>query len=435
MLTRKLYLQIYGTIIASILAVVIMSAIVFSIFGRDRLDQHLYELAGKMAWLTLPPVSAPPTQQQKAVERLGSELNISVSLFDDRQQLLGTFGGPRHIPKHVIEDIRDDIEDGDARHFNHWHRMKRGRSWILVLPDKRWLAIDLGSRRPRHPILMLLAYLVLISSVVLLVAYPFVRKLTGRLERLQHGVERIGSGELSARVEVQGRDEVAQLATSFNEAAGQIERLLNSNKLLLANASHELRTPLSRIRLGVELLKDTKNTKRHSALQNDIAELDGLIGEILLMSRLDSTRKLELKEDIDLLALVAEECAHYPDCTISGDPISVCGDDRLLRRLVSNLLTNAAKHGKPPIQVKLAADDIQVKMQIIDSGNGINQRDRSHVFEPFYRSAGKQNVEGFGLGLALVKQIAEAHGGAVKILDGPKSAIEVSLPRIIDKTH
>ncbi|PCH47919.1 MAG: two-component sensor histidine kinase [Hyphomicrobiales bacterium] len=435
MLKRKLYLQIYGTIIASLLAVVIMSAIVFSVFGRDRLDQHLYELAGKMAWLTLPSVSAPLAQQQKAVERLGRELNISVSLFDDKQQLLGTFGGPRHIPKHVIEDIRDDLEDGDASHFSHWHRMKRGRSWILVLPDNRWLAIDLGSRRPRHPILMLLAYLVLISSVVLLVAYPFVRKLTGRLERLQHGVERIGSGELSARVEVQGRDEVAQLAMSFNEAAGRIERLLNSNKLLLANASHELRTPLSRIRLGVEMLRDPKDTKRHSALQKDIAELDGLIGEILLMSRLDSTRKLELKEDIDLLALVAEEGVHYSDCTITGDSITVSGDDRLLRRLVRNLLTNAAKHGEPPVQIKLTADETQVHMQFTDSGDGINERDRIHVFEPFYRSAGKQNVEGFGLGLALVKQIAEAHGGTAKILDGPKSTIEISLPRIVDETH
>lgn len=434
MLKRKLYLQIYGTIIASLLAVVIISGIVFSMFGRDRLDQHLYEIAGKMAWLTLPAATASQGDQQKAVERLGRELEISVSLFDSNRQLLGTFGGPRRIPKRILEDLEDDRADGKSRRFKHWHRMKRGRSWILVLPDSRLLAIDLGKRRPRHPILMLLAYLVLISAVVLLVAYPFVRKLTSRLERLQSGVEKIGSGDLSARVDVKGSDEVAHLATSFNDAAGRIERLLNSNKLLLANASHELRTPLSRIRLGVEMLKKDGDSKRHTALQNDISELDGLIDEILLMSRLDANSKLEIKEEIDLLALAAEECAHYSHCTLSGDNATVVGDSRLLRRLLRNLLDNAAKHGKPPVKIKLESKSDQIHLQVFDSGGGIHEQNRQHVFEPFYRSPGKQNVEGFGLGLSLVKQIAETHGGSVRILDGPNSIVEVILPCVTGRS-
>ena len=87
------------------------------------------------------------------------------------------------------------------------------------------------------------------------------------MEDLQEGVERIGAGDLSARVAVQGRDEVADLATSFNEAAEQIETLIGAHRLLLANASHDLRTPLSRIRMGVELLQNTDDPDRRAALQ------------------------------------------------------------------------------------------------------------------------------------------------------------------------
>ena len=93
---------------------------------------------------------------------------------------------------------------------------------------------------------------------VAICAYPLVRRLAGRLERLQAGVEQLGAGDLAARVKIEGKDEVARLAESFNRAAERIEELVGSHKLLLANASHELRTPLSRIRLGVEFLKESR---------------------------------------------------------------------------------------------------------------------------------------------------------------------------------
>src|SRR5581483_4511828 len=149
--------------------------------------------------------------------------------------------------------------------------------------------------------------------------------------------------DLSARVKVEGRDEVAQLAGSFNRAAARIEELVQAHRMLLSNASHELRTPLSRIRLGVELYKESGDAKYKAELERDIGELDALIDEILLASRLDVTRALPSREEVDLLALVAEECARY-DCMPDGQPVSVRGDPRLLRRLIRNLLENARRH-------------------------------------------------------------------------------------------
>jgi signal transduction histidine kinase len=258
-------------------------------------------------------------------------------------------------------------------------------------------------------------------------AYPVVRGLTRRLERLQAAVETVGAGDLAARVTIQGRDEVARLAESFNRATARIEDLVNAHRLLLANASHELRTPLSRIRLGIELLKDNGDPQYKAAIERDIAELDQLIDEILLASRLDATPTLQVREDVDLLALVAEECARY-EVEPHGEPASVRGDPRLLRRLARNLLENATRHGKPPVRVELRRSDRLAVLDVMDAGEGIPQAERERVFAPFHRLGAEG--KGAGLGLALVRQIARLHGGDAVLASRPDAPVcfRVTLP-------
>jgi signal transduction histidine kinase len=255
-----------------------------------------------------------------------------------------------------------------------------------------------------------------------------VRRLTGRLERLQQGVETLGAGKLGTRVPVEGKDEVAQLAASFNRAAEKIEELIGAHRLLLANTSHELRTPLSRIRLGIELLK--KNPQANVDLDRDIAELDALIDEILLASRLDASQSLDTLEDIDLLALLAEECARYEEATLDGAVMHVRGDPRLLRRLIRNLLENARRHGAPPVRVELRREGNNAVFDVLDQGPGIPEAERARVFAPFYRAKGARESTGAGLGLSLVRQIAELHGGsaAVAALASGKSCFRVTVP-------
>ena len=413
MITRKLYLQIYATIIASLLAVVVVSVVLFNLIGRDNLDRHVFEISGKLAWMSLAPASADQATQQRAVSKLGRELNIDISLYDGQRNLLASHGRVSPPPRRAAGKRRG------------WHRAWRSPGWVLRLPDDRFLVVDLRRRAPIHPALGLLLYLTLISLAVLAVAYPFVRRLTRRLENLQHSVVQIGSGDLSARAEVKGRDEVASLAASFNESAERITHLIASNKMLLANASHELRTPLARIRLGIEMANKGLNAKRREQLQQDIAELDGLIEEILLMSRLDTDQKPHLGDDVDVLALAAEECARYEGCDLMGTTAPMRGNEKLLRRLLRNLLDNAFKHGAAPVTVAVASDLNATTLTVRDAGPGIPPDAREHVFDPFFRARGKQNVPGFGLGLSLVRQIAELHDGEVTILEGRQSAIQV----------
>lgn len=263
-----------------------------------------------------------------------------------------------------------------------------------------------------------------------LAAYPLMRQISRRLERLQQGVESLGAGDLSARVAVEGRDEVARLAGSFNQAAARIEQLVKANKALLANASHELRTPLARIRLAVELLKNSADPKRRAGLEQDIAELDWLVDEILLASRLDTVKEAIELQEVDLLALAAEECARYDAAQLEGSPGVIRGDARLLRRLLRNLLDNATRHGVPPAQVRISRDATTTTITVWDGGRGVAPEEFENVFRPFYRPSDPARRTGTGLGLSLVRQIARRHGGEARcdVMPDGRSCFVITLP-------
>ncbi len=272
----------------------------------------------------------------------------------------------------------------------------------------------------------------LVGVAVALATYPIIRKLTRRLELLQNGVEQWGAGNLSARVPETGQDEVAFLARRFNAAAERVETLVKSHeallasqKSLLANASHELRSPLTRIRMGLELMGGTSSPAFRQEIERNIAELDQLIEEILLASRLDA-READLGtiESVDLVGLAAEECArvgaeldvqHAAQAgDVSASPLVVQGVTKLLRRAVRNLLENARRHGAGSITVTLTQTAQQAVIRVCDRGPGVPTALQERIFEPFYRLPGATERDGgVGLGLALVKSIAIRHGGTV----------------------
>lgn len=413
MLRRRLYLQIYATIIGSIILVAVLSGLLWNLFGRDHFNREVFEITGELAMQSLPVADAPEAAQREAVIALGRKLRADIGLFDQDARLIASFGRPVRPPSGFSSRSR-----------------RAGPELVLNLPDRRWLVVKLTRPGALHPLVNLILFLGSIAVSVVLASYPLVRRLTRRLERLQKGVERIGGGELSTRVDVEGRDEVAALAESFNDAAAKIEQLVDANRLLLANASHELRTPLARIRLGIEMLEKKEDPERRKALRRDIGELDMLIDEILLMSRLEAGAESDRREPVDLVALAAEECARFDHCSVTGQAPDIEGDPNLLRRLVRNLLKNAIDHGAPPVEAEVEASGGMVRLVVSDCGPGIAEDKREKVFEPFYRDPKRQNAEGYGLGLALVRQIAEAHGGSAAVATRAKtrSAIVVTLP-------
>jgi two-component system OmpR family sensor kinase len=266
--------------------------------------------------------------------------------------------------------------------------------------------------------------LALVAVAVALGAYPIVRRLTKRLEALQQGVERWGEGDLSRRLPEDGQDEVAFLARRFNIAAARVQALLLSHKALLANASHELRSPLARIRMGLELMRGEPGPGTREEIARNIRELDQLIDEILLASRLDaSPDDLGPLEPVDLVGLSAEECART-GAELEAPPgvtsVAVTGLTRLLRRALRNLLENARRHGAGTVTLTLRTTADQAELRVCDQGPGVPAHLRERIFEPFFRLPGASERDGgVGLGLSLVRSIALRHGGSVECRDPP----------------
>jgi two-component system OmpR family sensor kinase len=265
----------------------------------------------------------------------------------------------------------------------------------------------------------LLWMLGIVALAVAIGTYPIIRRLTQRLEDLQRGVERWGEGDLSVRVKESGSDEVAFLARRFNHAAERVETLVKTHKSLLANASHELRSPLARIRMGLELMGTEATPTFRNEVSRNIAELDQLIDEILLASRLDARENdLGTVEAVDLTGLAAEECARADAELVEvnhGQAIVVDGDARLLRRAIRNLLENARRYGDGLVTVEVAREGSQAVLRVNDQGPGVPPAERERIFEPFYRLPGASEREGgVGLGLALVRSIATRHNGSVR---------------------
>jgi len=282
----------------------------------------------------------------------------------------------------------------------------------------------------------LLVLLMLLFIAVAAGAYPVVRGLTRRLEALKRGVEAFGAGALDHRVKEEGRDEVAALATSFNQAAARLQTLMQANQSLLANASHELRSPLARLKMAISMFEDDAPPALKKSLRREInvniGELDALVEEVLLSSRLEAGAAMDLGDPVDLLGLLAEEGARV-QAEVTGDALIVKGSDRLLRRAVRNLLENARRYGGAEISATLhqEAGGGRVLLRVCDRGPGVPEEERERIFEPFYRMAGHAEREGgVGLGLALVRQIARRHGGEVSCLpqEGGGSCFMITLP-------
>jgi two-component system, OmpR family, sensor kinase len=266
--------------------------------------------------------------------------------------------------------------------------------------------------------------LAVVALAVAIGSYPIIRRLTQRLDDLREGVERWGEGDLSVRIEESGSDELAFLAQRFNHAAERVQTLLESHKSLLANASHELRSPLARIRMGIELMDSAASPAFKNEIQRNIAELDQLIDEILLASRLDAKETdMGTVEPVDLTGLAAEECARAGAELVPTEDnraLVVQGVPKLLRRAVRNLLENARRYSDGPVMVELRREGGDAVIRVRDRGPGVPPAERERIFDPFYRLAGaSERHGGVGLGLALVRSITQRHHGAASCEDQP----------------
>jgi signal transduction histidine kinase len=446
---RSLYLRIYLTVVTALALFAVVSGWLVQrhlheqrvqVEGsmRERVEGSLRDRAeawGDLLEKALPPATAASAEQAAALREWSQRLRLPMAMDDASGQRIGTsdaytrreFDTPAMAGR--LQSVR--LEDGRVLWVPRPNPMRHGAA---------------GPRGPEGPVppwleganawpdgLGLAALLLVLFLAVAGGAWPVVRRLTRRLEALKQGVEAFGAGALHQRVAEDGHDEVAAVGASFNRAAARIEALLRSHQSLLANASHELRSPLARLKMAMAMLEDAPAPQRMALRQEidtNVGELDALVEEVLLASRLDAPGQLDHQEPVELLGLAAEEAARI-GAPAHGADVKARGDERLIRRALRNLLENARRYGGDPVEAVVARTAAGVEVRVCDRGPGVPEAYRERIFEAFFRLPGHaERAGGVGLGLSLVRQIAERHGGSVRCeaREGGGSSFVLSLP-------
>jgi two-component system, OmpR family, sensor histidine kinase MprB len=255
------------------------------------------------------------------------------------------------------------------------------------------------------------------------------RAALGPIARFTRRTEELAADpDLSERMEVSGRDELGRLARSFNSTLDALERSVESQRHLVADASHELRTPIASLRANIQTLQEADQLPVHEleSLRVDIVdeldELTALVADIVELARGGKARELADDVRLDQIAAEVAERARARNgervsFQVSAEPTVVRGEPQRIQRAVANLVDNAVKWSPPGGTVELELRDGELTVR--DHGPGFAESDLPHVFERFYRSEVARGLPGSGLGLAIVRQAAEAHGGSATASNAP----------------
>ncbi len=280
-------------------------------------------------------------------------------------------------------------------------------------------------------ILPIIISLVIIGFSIALLLYPFSRYLTKPLIELKEATSNIARGNFSQKVNIKSKDEIGELAKSFNIMTGTIESMIKGTRELTANISHEMRSPLARIRIAEEILcrkvsmNDYNINKYLKSIENEIEEMDALLGKVLHLTKLD-TRETEKKESIHVVDLLKEIVEKYRTVfenksidVIFGnieDQYTILGLTEDIKTALSNVVDNAAKYtdrgGKVNIDINQKGETITLK--ISNTCKKLNDDELLNIFRPFYRVSPNDAVPGTGLGLAIIKKIVENHNGSIE---------------------
>jgi two-component system OmpR family sensor kinase len=376
-----------------------------------------------------------PARFEKSMARRTQRLHGVLSLFDRDGHLVRTTAEPA-LSGATPEELDELVSEKWALS---WHR-------IVVRSDDGTL---IGVYEP-HRVGFPWAFVVPLAASVLIVIGAatlwYSRRLVRPLGELADAARRFGAGDMEARAQLARDDELGDVGRAFDDMAHRTAAVLTSQRQLMADVSHELRTPLARIRVALELAAEDPVAAKDvlADVGTDLDEIDQLIADILTTARLDSEQTpiarapTALHEIADRAA--ARFAARHPSRRLERDVetttrVVEC-DPVLLRRALDNLLDNAAKYSQAPAPVKLVVqpNGHGVTFEVADQGIGMNAEELERAGTPFWRADGSRAraTGGVGLGLALARRIARAHGGDVTLASKPgvgtTARLEIPLP-------
>ena len=372
----------------------------------------------------------------------------------------------------IIQSFEGSIPD-DASKFHEmhtptpssngpYHNLRRGFVHYIRMPvqfqkgEKGSIHLLFENAGTSHPGGLFALGLLAIGLVIVLLVIPVSRRITNPLNRLRDSALKIADGDLAHRATVKSRDEIGELGRALNHMAAQLERMIRGGRELTANISHELRSPLTRIRIAEELIRERldrgelQSVESHlDDIREDIEELDRLVGQFLVLSKMDLVEATIRLESVDLVESISDllerlrlaisrKDLKVQTHLVCNSPVS--GDREGLRTALSNILDNAVKFTpeRGEIKIKASSEENGVRVSVTNTFEALSMEDLARLFEPFYR-AKPTRAGGSGLGLAITKKIIERHGGEIQATntsEGLKILIRIpSRPPEIPENH
>lgn len=336
-----------------------------------------------------------PAAIQSLAEAIHRETGVHVTVRDTQGRVRARTGPRRCMRPMITPIVREGVVLGDA---SLCFSPIRGAPWIFLLAMS------------------------CVVCALWFMAFRAARYLAGPLESLEAAVRDVGEGKLDRRV---GKDfarhghEVASLAAAIDEMAERIERLIRSQRDLLATVSHEIRSPLARLRVLTDLATESADASQHAPqMAQEIAAMDALVGDLLASVRVDAGALVRSRVDLyEAISRTLVTLGIEAGLTVEPDARVIEADATLLTRAISILIDNARVHGALPLVITVSRTNGHVTLAFEDDGPGVPEAVRERIFEPFVRGEGTSEKPGIGLGLSLVRRIALAHGGSATVTE------------------
>ena len=370
-----------------------------------------------------------PARVETELRQMADAFRVDMAYRLDDGQVLASVGEAPALPETWRARLGEGLQTFTEDERPVWVTRVAGKTprYLIVAAAPRSVPVERAA-----------AFITAWLAVLALAAFPLARALARPMEKLTDAARKLGAGDLSARAGLRRGDEVGELSTAFDDMASRLEGLVRAERQLLADVSHELRTPLARIRVALDLAAegDVERARKYlEEIRMDLAELDQLLGDVLTAARLDQAGdrgevplRLQQVRAQEIVDRAAARFRHsHPDralaVRIEGSLPGLVADPAMLRRVIDNLLDNAAKYSEAPAPVELLArsDGVALVVSVRDEGIGVDPQDLPRLFTPFFRTdrSRARGTGGVGLGLALAKRIVEAHGGTIEVESQP----------------
>ena len=456
----KLYIKIF---ISFVIVLIITEIVIFGLFvftagrsARSRIERYVNAQSTVVKQYVETTIRSEPhvgLSENRSLKRLIHDLG---NIYQAKVWLTGTDG------KSIIQSFEGSIpEDTSKFHQKHtrkptsngpYHSLRRGFVQYIRMPvefqkgERGNIHLLFENAKGGHPEGLFALGLLSIGLVIALLVVPVSRRITNPLNRLRDSALKIAKGDLTHRARVKSRDEIGELGRAFNHMAAQLEQRIRGGRELTANISHELRSPLTRIRIAEELIRERldrgglKSVEGHlDDIREDIEELDRLVGQVLVLSKMDLREAGLNLEPFDTAGLLSElverlrlsigrKALKVQTHLVCDSPI--LGDREALRTALSNILDNAVKFApeRGLVEIEASSEEDGVKVSVTNTFEALSTEDIARLFDPFYRVKPTQ-AGGSGLGLAITKKIIERHGGEIEAANTPEGLkILISIP-------